>query len=377
MTGMHPRAPLAHVPAEARCAADYAVLARDFLPPATLAWLEGGSGRDSSAAANLHAFAEVQIVPRLLRPVQGGHIRCPLAGIERPHPVMLAPLGWQALFHPLAERATAMAAAATGTCFIASTMSSLPLEEIATSAPGERWFQLYIQPDRAATADLLRRAEQAGYGAIMVTLDTPIQLPSHAAVAASFTPPTDRPANLRDYPDPLPVALQPGESRILSGLMRSAPGWDDIDWLLRQTSLPLWVKGVMHPGDARLFVERGVTGIVLSNHGGRSLDGAPASLTMLPAVRAAVGEYFPLLFDGGIRSGTDMFKAIAMGADAIVVGRLQAHALAVAGAVGVGHMIRLLCEELEACMALAGCATLADIRSADLINSGSAWGTGA
>jgi isopentenyl diphosphate isomerase/L-lactate dehydrogenase-like FMN-dependent dehydrogenase len=144
--------------------------------------------------------------------------------------------------------------------------------------------------------------------------------------------------------------------------MQQAPRWDDLDWLLSQTALPVWVKGVLHPDDARALQARGVAGVVVSNHGGRGLDGAPASLHALPAVRQAVGKSFPLLFDGGIRSGTDVFKALALGADAVLVGRLQVYALSVAGALGVAHMLQLLRDELEICMAQAGCATLDDIR---------------
>jgi isopentenyl diphosphate isomerase/L-lactate dehydrogenase-like FMN-dependent dehydrogenase len=146
--------------------------------------------------------------------------------------------------------------------------------------------------------------------------------------------------------------------------MRHAPTWADVAWLKSQTSLPLWLKGVMDPGDARAAVESGADGIVVSNHGGRELDCALSSLSALPAIRAAVGADCPLLFDGGVRSGEDVFRAIALGADGVMIGRLQAYALAVAGALGVGHMIKLLREELEICMALAGCATLAEVAQA-------------
>jgi isopentenyl diphosphate isomerase/L-lactate dehydrogenase-like FMN-dependent dehydrogenase len=175
-------------------------------------------------------------------------------------------------------------------------------------------------------------------------------------------------ANLRPEPAVQPPET-PGDSRIFQGLMRAAPTWDDLAWLMAQTSLPVWVKGVLHPDDALALRAAGAAGIVVSNHGGRSLDGAPASLAMLPAVRAAVGDEYPLLLDGGIRSGTDIFKALALGADAVLVGRLQLYALSVAGALGVAHMIKLLREELEVCMALAGCATLDDIDSGALVRA--------
>jgi 4-hydroxymandelate oxidase len=356
----------AQIPAGIYCAADYARLAPDFMAPDLFAHVDGGSGHDCSAAANLSAFAELAIVPRLLRSLRDGHTRCDLGDAVRPHPIMLAPVGSQAALHPHAERATAAAAAATQSCMIASTMSSLTLEDIAAASAPDRWFQLYFQPDRATTLDLVRRTEAAGYTAFVATVDTSIQIPSHRALAAGYRPSGDAP-NLRANPGRGAIRVEEGQSQILNGFMRDAPTVEDIDWLLSETRLPLWIKGVMHTDDARDLVARGVTGIVVSNHGGRALDGAPSTLSRLPGIREALGGSAMLLFDGGIRSGTDIFKAIACGADAVLIGRLQAYALAVAGALGVAHMIRLLREELEACMAQAGCATLADIRHAELV----------
>ncbi|MES2337260.1 MAG: alpha-hydroxy acid oxidase [Pseudomonadota bacterium] len=358
----------AAVPPGIRCAADYARLARDVIDPALFAHIDGGSGRDMTAQANLAAFADRAIVPRLLRDVSGGETACTMADMTLPHPILLAPVAAQGSVHPDAERATALAARATHTVMIASSLSSLTLEDIAATGEGHRWFQLYLQPDRATNVGLLRRAADAGYRAIMVTLDTPVQVPSFAAERAGYVPPTAVAANLAGYPLSPPVAVAAGDSRILRGMMARAPGWGDLDWLLGATTLPVWVKGVLHPEDARALVARGVAGVVVSNHGGRSLDGAPPSLTVLPGIRAAIGAGVPILFDGGIRSGRDVFMAIASGADAVLVGRLQMFALAVAGALGVAHMIRTLREELELCMALAGCATLEDVRMATLVN---------
>jgi isopentenyl diphosphate isomerase/L-lactate dehydrogenase-like FMN-dependent dehydrogenase len=366
-----PLSPLTEIPAEIRCAADYARLAPSFMAPALFAHVDGGSGHDQAAGANLAAFADLAIVPRVLRRVSGGHTRCRFGGSERPYPIMLAPVGGQAPIHPQAERASAVAAAATQACFVASTMASTALEDIAAAAGPDRWFQLYFQPERAATLDLVRRAQAAGYTAIVVTVDAPIQLPSHRAQAAGYQPAGNAP-NLDGYPVRQPVALSRDASQILNGFMLGAPTFEDIAWLRAECSLPLWVKGVMHADDARGLVGLGAAGVVVSNHGGRTLDAAASSLSRLASIRDALGEAVPVLFDGGIRSGSDVFKAIALGADAVMVGRLQAYALAVAGALGVAHMIRLLREELEACMALAGCATLADVRSAELA-TGRLW----
>lgn len=350
------------IPPGIHCAADYARLAGECLDPATFAYIAGGSGDEMTLADNQRAFTTCRIVPRMLRDLRQGHTRCTRLGGERPHPLLLAPLAYQTLVNPAGEVDTARAAAATGTTLVASTLAGRTLEEIAAHAGPAPWFQLYFQPDRAVTVDLVRRAERAGYAALMVTLDASIKAPGRRAREAGFAfPPGVAAASLAAYPPPAQVVLAPGQSIIFQGAMADAPTWDDLAWLLAKTRLPIYVKGVLHPDDARRLQNLGVAGLVVSNHGGRALDGVPSSLAVLPGIRAAVGAELPLLFDSGVRSGSDVFKALALGADAVLVGRLQVYALAVAGALGVAHLLRLLCEELELCMAQAGCATLADI----------------
>lgn len=365
--------PMDRIPAEIRCAQDYELLAQRFMAPASYAYVAGGSGRDSTVNANRSAFDAWAVYPRLLRDLCGGHARVRIGGQEMSHPIMLAPVAFQKLAHPKGELETARAAAAMQTCMVSSTLSSCSLEEIAGAAKSQPWFQLYFQPTQEATLDLLRRAENAGYRAVVVTLDASVQVASLRALRANFQMPPDCIAvNLRDHAAPEAVDMAAGESRIFQGVMRTAPTWRDLEWLMKQTSLPIWVKGVLHPQDAIALQGRGVAGIVVSNHGGRSLDGAPASLHMLPSIRAAVGEGFPLLFDSGIRSGLDIFKALALGANAVMTGRLQMYALSVAGALGVAHMLKLLQEELEVCMAQAGCATVAEIDRSTLIMTAAA-----
>lgn len=362
-----PLAALSQIPADIRCAQDYERLARRFIDAATYDYIAGGSGHDVTLAANVAAFNDWSVWPRLLVDVTAGHTRLELLGHEFLHPILLAPVAFQTLVHARGELASAQAAAATDSGMISSTLSSINLEQIASVAAPHKWFQLYFQPQRDVTLHLLRRAEIAGYGAIVVTLDASVKTPGLRASRAGFRmPDTCVAANLEGYPPSSPVGLHAGQSRILQGVMSEAPTWQDLEWLLAQTALPVWVKGVLHPEDARALKAKGVAGIVVSNHGGRTLDGAPASLRVLPAIRGVVGAHYPLLFDGGIRSGTDIFKALALGANAVLIGRLQLYALSVAGALGVAHMIRLLREELELCMALAGCATLADINQTTL-----------
>jgi len=358
--------PLGTIPADIRNAQDYAALAPHFMQPSHYAYISGGSGYGQSVAANVRAFEQWAIYPRLLRDVSHGHTRITLAGEQHAHPLFLAPVAFHKLAHADGEIDTARAADATGTCMIASTQSSVVLEETVAQ---KSWFQLYLLPRREDTLHLLRRAEAAGYRAIVLTVDAPIQVANRRALAAQFQMPADCiNVNLRDY-DTTPrfAGNGPGESRFFQGAMRAAPSWDDIRWVMSETNLPVWVKGVLHPDDAVALRDAGVAGIVVSNHGGRSLDGAPAGLDVLPAVRAAVGKDFPVMYDGGILSGSDAFKALALGADAVAIGRLQLYALSVAGALGVAHMLKLLREELEICMAMAGCATIADINSGALL----------
>ncbi len=356
------------IPPEIHCAQDYESLARRFMASPSYEYVAGGCGNDLTVAANLSAFSQWDIYPRLLRDVTAGHTVVTIAGQTFAHPVFMAPVAFQQLAHTAGELESARAAHAMQSCLISSTLSSCRLEDIACAAGPQRWFQLYFQPRHGDTLDLVKRAEDAGYSAIVVTLDASIQAASHRAQRAGFSMPSDCVAvNLRDHAIPEKISLGPDQSRIFQGVMRDAPTWRDLEWLMSQTSLPVWIKGVLHPLDACSLQQRGVAGLIVSNHGGRSLDGAPASLTMLPAIRAAVGPAFPLLLDSGIRSGSDIFKALALGANAVLIGRLQMYALSVAGALGVAHMIKLLREELEVCMALAGCPTVPDIDSGALI----------
>lgn len=369
MSANTPLPALNHIPPEIRCARDYETLAPQFIAAPTLAYIAGGSGHDHTVAANRAAFGRWAITPRLLRDVSAGHTAITLAGMAMAHPLMLGPVAFHNLVHAGGERETVRAAAALDCPVIASTQSSCTLEQLAQSAGPQRWFQMYLQPQRADTLDLLRRAEAAGYGAIVLTLDAPIQVASLRTLAAQFQFPAHCvPVNLAGYAPPQEPAVGAGASRILQGVMAAAPNWDELRWLLSQTRLPVWAKGVMHADDALALRAAGVAGLIVSNHGGRSLDGAPATLDVLPAIRAALGTDMPIVFDGGVRSGSDVFKALALGANAVAIGRLQLYALAVAGALGVAHMLKLLREELEICMALAGCASIDHIRATALFH---------
>jgi 4-hydroxymandelate oxidase len=348
--------------------ADLAPLARERLGDAAWAYLAGGAADGLTLDENASAWRRLRLSPRVLRPLAGGHTRSTLLGRVLAHPILLAPVAYQTLFHPDGECASALAAAMQGAGLVLSTQAATPLETVAQlvrdePGRGPLWFQLYLQPDRGVTLDLLRRAEAAGFEALVLTVDAPVHGMRDREVRAGFRlPPGVAAVNLQAAPVAAASAVPAGGSALFDGLLQHAPTWDDVAWLQAQTRLPLLLKGVLHPDDALQAASLGVAGIVVSNHGGRTLDTLPATAAALPRIAAALaarpGPGPVLLVDGGIRRGSDVFKALALGAQAVLVGRPMAQALAAAGAHGVARAIRLLRDELEVTMALTGCASL-------------------
>jgi len=356
------RAKLQAIPPQLTCVADYESLATEFVAHPVLEYIQGGSGNEQSLQDNLQAFAELQLFNRILVDASHGTTATTLLNQSLRHPILLAPVAYQKLVHADGELETARAATALEAGMVVSTLASCSLEDIAGQHSGCRWFQLYFQPQRQHTLDLVRRAEASGYSAIMVTLDASVQASNRRARRAGFVFPDNvRAVNLQAYAAPPTQSLTPEQSVIFQGAMSEAPSWQDLQWLLDNTSLPVLVKGVLHPADGERLLQLGVQGLVVSNHGGRALDGVPAPVRVIHSMRSALGAKVPLLLDGGIRSGYDIFKALALGADAVMIGRPQLYGLAVAGALGVAHVLRILRDELELCMALAGTPTLADI----------------
>ena len=340
--------------------------AQQLLDEAVWAYLHGGAADEITLRANMQAWQQMALLPRVLRPLAGGHTRVSLLGREWPHPIGVAPMAYQRLAHPHGEQATALAAAALGAGLVLSTQASTLLEDVARTflpeaSRGPLWFQLYLLPDRGFMRALVQRAEAAGFEALVFTVDAPVQGARDRERRAGFRRPADVTAvNLAGRVVPLPVSLLPGQSPLFDDLMTHAPTWDDIVWLRSITHLPVLLKGVVHPADARQALNCGAAGLIVSNHGGRTLDTMPATATLLPRVLQAVAGDAPVLVDGGIRRGTDVLKAMALGAAAVLVGRPVLHGLANGGAVGVAHVLRLLRDELEIAMALTGCRDLRD-----------------
>ncbi len=354
---------LSRIPATVASAADYERLARERLGAAVFSYVAGGAEDEATLAANVAAFRTRALRARVLCDLAGGNTRLDLFGQSFAHPILLAPVAHQRLFHPDGECASALGAAASESGMVVSTQANATLEEIAGVSQAPLWFQLYVQPDRGFTRELVQRAAAAGYGAIVVTVDAPVAGRRNREQRAGFAlPPGVEAVNLRGMPGPS-LRESRGDGLFGSDMMAAAPTWRDLEWLRSLTTRPLLLKGVSDPEDARRALGEGIDGLVVSNHGGRTLDTQPASLDLLPAVIAALEGRIPVLLDGGVRRGSDVLKALALGARAVMIGRPYVYGLAAAGAIGVAHLVRILRAELEIAMALTGCATLDRIDS--------------
>ncbi|MGI6245638.1 MAG: alpha-hydroxy acid oxidase [Pseudochelatococcus sp.] len=340
---------------------DYERHARGKLEASLWAYLAGGGADGITLRRNRAAFDDILLNGRIFADMRGAGTGLSLFGERLDFPVIVAPTAYHRLVHPQGEIATVRGAGAVGGWMVVSTLASTSLEDVAAAAVRPAWFQLYLHHDPALTIDLVRRAEDAGYRALVVTGDATVAGLRNEAQRAGFRlPPGIAAVNLP--PDAMRVfQAPPGESPVFLGMLDKAPRWDAVARLCAATRLPVIVKGVMHPDDAAAALSAGARGIVVSNHGGRTLDGLPATIEVLPHIARRVAGAAPLLLDGGVRRGTDILKALALGADAVLLGRPVLYALAVAGAAGVAHLLTLLRTELEVAMTLTGCATIADI----------------
>ena len=380
--------------------------ARKAMSAEAYAYMAGGAGMEHTVSANRAAFDRWRIVPRVLRDVSARDTSVRLFGETLPAPLLLAPIGVLELAHTRADRAVALAAAAEGVPMIFSNQASVPMEtcaEVMRSAP--RWFQLYWSKSDNLVRSFVRRAEACGCSAIVLTLDTTLlgwrprdldlaylpflrgrgiaQYTSDPVFQAELSEPLDQlpgptPGTLnlalirntaemlRRHPGRLSDKLRSGQARaavqrFIVTYSRPSLTWDNLAFLRDLTRLPILLKGILHPDDARQAVERGMDGIIVSNHGGRQMDGAIGALDALPAVADAIGGRVPVLFDSGIRGGSDVFKALALGAAAVCLGRPYAYGLAVGGEKGVRQVIRNLRADFDLTLGLAGCASVGEV----------------
>ncbi|HVS05473.1 MAG TPA: alpha-hydroxy acid oxidase [Candidatus Dormibacteraeota bacterium] len=346
---------------------DFEPAARAVLPQGIYDYIAGGSEDEAALRGNREAFARYRFRFKVLASTDHTDLSSELFGQRFRMPVHLAPTAIQRMAHPDGELAAYRAASEAGIAYALSTLASAAIEEVAAAASGPRWFQLYMHAERAVSAGFVERAVDAGYSAILLTVDLPKTGRRERDIRNAFSLPQGlRYANLDDRrradpdegPDPF---AQNVNANTHPGL-----GWADLEWLVARTSLPVMVKGIVRSDDARHAVEAGARGLIVSNHGGRQLDYAIASLDALPEVVDAVGRDIPVLMDGGIRRGTDVLKALSLGAKGVLIGRPFLYALAVGGADAVSRMLAMLREEMEVSMTLLGVRRLSEL-SNDLV----------
>lgn len=341
---------------------DYEARAKAILSADRAAYFFGGAADERTLEANQKAISEIELIPRVLRDLRGGSTRLALLGQHMPHPILVAPVAYQRLVHPDGEIAMAMGAGAQDAAMVLSAQSGIDAAAVRAVSTACTWFQLYWGPSREANLVLVRRMADLGFAAIVLTVDAPVQGVRDNEARTGFRLPPDVAAvNLANMPAPQFSPLEQTESILFDRIAHITPGWHDVEWLCRKSPLPVILKGIVHPADAQLAIEAGASAIIVSNHGGRILDTVPASISLLPAIAKAVNGAVPVLMDGGIRRGTDVLKALALGATAVLAGRIAIAGLTVAGGAGVSHVLRLLRDELEIAMMLTGCATLKEV----------------
>ncbi|HKI06405.1 MAG TPA: alpha-hydroxy acid oxidase [Thermoanaerobaculia bacterium] len=346
---------------------DLEAIAREKLPRDAYDYYASGAHDEVTLRENRAAYDRLSLAYRVLVDVSRREMATTVLGQPVSMPLLVAPTAFHRLACPEGELATVRAAGAAGTVMILSTLSTTAVEEVVAAASGPVWFQLYVYRDRQATEGLVRRAEAAGCQALVLTVDAPFLGRRERDVRNRFRlPPGLAVANMlpAGYGDVPPAIADSGLAAYFAYLLNPSLSWPDVAWLQSLTSLPVVVKGIVRPDDALRAAEAGAAGIVVSNHGGRQLDTAPATIDVLPEIAdalAARGHKIEILMDGGVRRGTDVLKALALGARAVLLGRPILWGLAADGEAGAAWVLRLLRDELDLAMALAGAPTLADI----------------
>ncbi|AFZ20553.1 alpha-hydroxy acid oxidase [Allocoleopsis franciscana] len=346
---------------------EYQTLASQQLSPMARDYYASGSWDEITLRDNRAAFERYKLRPRMLVDVSQRDLSTTILGQSLSLPILIAPMAFQCLAHPEGEIATAKAARQLGSVMVLSTLATTSMEDVASvSSQTPQWFQLYVHRDRSLTRALVERAHAAGFQALCLTVDAPVLGKREKDIHNQFVLPSDMELANFSRLAHLEIPYQPGESGLFAYFLEQlnpALTWSDLEWLQSLSPLPLVVKGILRGDDALRAVEHGAKAVIVSNHGGRQLDGAIASIDALSEVVAAVGDQVDVLVDGGIRRGTDVLKALALGAKAVLLGRPILWGLTLAGEAGVKHVLELLRDELDLAMALSGCAKLQDIDS--------------
>ena len=340
---------------------DFEPRARERVSHMAYEYISGGAGDEISLKWNREAYDKIRLRTRVLVDVSKLDTKTRLLGQELAYPILLAPTAYHKLVHPEGEAETARGAGSAGATMVVSSFATTAVEDIARVAKEPLWFQLYVQPDRGFTRSMVERAEAAGCRAICVTVDTPVAGARNREERADFR----LPAGL-ELPHLKGLAAAgarhtPREGEIFSAILDPTLTWKDIEWLKSFAKAPVLLKGILNADDADRAAQLGVSGIIVSNHGARNLDTVPATIDALPSVVQRVAGRMPVLVDGGIRRGTDVLKAIALGASAVLIGRPYLYALGVAGASGVARTLTILRREFEIAMALTGRRSIAEI----------------
>jgi 4-hydroxymandelate oxidase len=342
---------------------EFEAVARAKLTAMAYEYLASGAADEATLRENRLAFERIRLLPRHLVDVSGIDTRCTLFGQVHPFPILLAPAGYHKLFHAEGELETVRGANASEATLVASIFSTVAFEEMSATSDHPLWFQLYLNPDRAVTKELVQTVVAAGCGAICLTIDSPVNAARDRERRARFVlPPGVERANLSKLGAAIAGAAHRPVGRNIYTPVRAANAtWKDLDWLRSLVSVPLLVKGVANPDDAATALQAGCDGVIVSNHGGRVLDSVPAAINLLGPIVDRVEGRAPVLMDGGVRRGTDIYKALAKGAAAVLIGRPYVFGLAAAGAAGVARVVEILRTELEMAMGLMGRPTLSSI----------------
>ena len=355
---------LTYIPNDLVSLKDYERYAKKIMDLNSLAYVCSGAGDEVTYRKNEESFQEIYLEANTLEDLSGANTKIELFGQTYETPIFLAPVAYQKLVDINGEIATAQASNAMNCCMCVSSFSSSTLEDISSVSSSPLWFQLYIQPEMSVNLELIKKAEKLGYKALVITIDAPISGIRNVEQRFGFSLPNDVSAVNINNP-----FQSNNQYENVFDIVKNLPTWKDIEFIKNSTNLPVILKGITSVSYAKKALEIGVDGIVVSNHGGRTLDTLAPSIKVLPKISKVINGKIPILFDGGIRRGTDIIKAIALGADAVMIGRPIMYGLATAGALGVAHTLKILKEELEIAMIFTGCKDIESLKKVDIINN--------